>query len=83
MQKTDSPEEKVTWVIESLCIENKVATLLLKDDKIATAPVQLLLDAFPECMEEDLETYLVSLCSPTLTVECTYQGSELLSLDQA
>jgi hypothetical protein len=39
MQKTDCPEEKFKWELESVCIENTTATLLLNDDKIATAPM--------------------------------------------
>lgn len=56
-----------------MCIEDKItATLLLKDDRVVTAPVKSLLDAFPEYEEDDLEKYLLSLCSPTLVVQCTF-----------
>jgi hypothetical protein len=36
-------------------------------------------DAIPECDEKDLEAYLMNMCFPTLAVQCTFQGSELLS----
>lgn len=58
-----------------MCIEDKnTATLLLKDDRVVTAPVKSLLDAFPECEEENPEKYLLSLCSPTLVVQCIHMG---------
>lgn len=79
-QKTECPEETVTWEIESVCIEESTATMLLKDDRVVTAPVRSLLEAFPECMEEDLEQYLVSMCNPTMVVKCTFKGSDLLSM---
>lgn len=64
-----------------MCIEDKnTATLLLKDDRVVTAPVKSLLDAFPECEEKDLEKYLLSLCSPTLVVQCTFKGSDLIAM---
>ncbi|XP_052783099.1 uncharacterized protein LOC128219332 [Mya arenaria] len=78
--KTECPEETVTWEIESVCIEESTATMLLKDDRVVTAPVKSLLEAFPECMEEDLEQYLVSMCNPTMVVKCTFKGSDLLSM---
>lgn len=79
--KTECPEENVKWEIESVCIEDKnTATLLLKDDRVVTAPVKSLLDAFPECEEKDLEKYLLSLCSPTLVVQCTFKGSDLIAM---
>ena len=51
--------------------------MLLKDDRVVTAPVKSLLEA---CMEEDLEQYLVSMCNPTMVVKCTFKGSDLLSM---
>ena len=54
--------------------------MLLKEDRVVTAPVKCLLEAFPECMEEDLEQYLVSMCNPTMVVKCTFKGSDLLSM---
>ncbi|XP_052813986.1 uncharacterized protein LOC128241041 [Mya arenaria] len=78
--KTECPEETVTWEIESVCIEESTATMLLKDDRVVTAPVKSLLEAFPECMEEDLEQYLVSMCNPTMVVKCKFKGSDLLSM---
>lgn len=53
---------------------------MLKDDRVVTAPVKSLLDAFPECEEENLEKYLLSLCSPTLVVQCTFKGSDLIAM---
>jgi hypothetical protein len=53
-------------------LQNTTATLLLNDDKIATAR-----DAFAECDEKDLEAYLMFLCCPNFAVECTFQGGEL------
>lgn len=79
--KTECPEENVKWEIEYVCIEDKnTATLLLKDDRVVRAPVKSLLDAFPECEEKDLEKYLLSLCSPTLVVQCTFKGSDLIAM---
>ncbi|WAR10463.1 hypothetical protein MAR_035539 [Mya arenaria] len=78
--KTECPEETVTWEIESVCIEESTATMLLKDDRVVTAPIKSLLEAFPECMEEDLEQYLVSMCNPTMVVKCKFKGSDLLSM---
>lgn len=64
-----------------MCIEDKnTAILLLKDDRVVTAPVKSLLDAFPECEEKDLEKYLLSLCSPTIVVQCTFNGSDLIAM---
>lgn len=64
-----------------MCIEdNNTATLLLKDDRVVTAPVKSLLDAFPECEDENLEKNLLSLCSPTLVVQCTFKGSDLIAM---
>lgn len=77
-QKTECPEETVTWEIESVCIEESTATMLLKDDRVVAAPVKSLLEAFPECI--DLERYLVSMCNPTMVVKCTFKGSDLLSM---
>ena len=56
--------------------------MLLKEDRVVTAPVKSLLEAFPECMEEDLEQYLVCMCNPTMVVKCTctFKGSDLLSM---
>lgn len=66
---------------QNVCIEDKnTATLLLKDDRVVRAPVKSLLDAFPECEEKDLEKYLLSLCSPTLVVQCTFKGSDLIAM---
>lgn len=55
--KTECPEENFKWEIESVCIEDKkTATLLLKDDRVVTAPVKSPLDAFPECEEKTLKS---------------------------
>ncbi|XP_048740571.2 uncharacterized protein LOC125654622 [Ostrea edulis] len=79
--KTECPEETVIGEIESVCVEDETtATLLLIDDRVVTAPLKSLRDAFPECKEDNIEQYLISLCRPTIVVECTFKGSYLLSM---